>query len=105
MSYKHKYYKYKQKYMNLLYGGVKNMIQILHKMTNAPLTILPFIHDDNYATRDVLELPFVQTMPPVIRQQIIDLLAQKQDEHTINEIDATIRVLETSWNKENKKDK
>jgi hypothetical protein len=105
MSYKHKYYKYKQKYLYLLYGGKKNMIQILHKMTNAPLTILPFIHDDNYATSDVLELPFVQTMPPEIRQQIIDLLAQKQVEHTIDKIDVRIGELETSWNRENKKDK
>jgi serine/threonine protein kinase len=105
MSYKHKYYKYKQKYLNLLYGGVKNMIQIRHRITDTPLTKLPFFSDVSYATRDVLELPFVQTMPPEIRQQITDLLAQKQDKGIIDEIDARILKLEFDWNRENKKDK
>lgn len=105
MSYKYKYYKYKQKYLNLLYGGKKNMIQILHRMTNAPLTILPFFRDISYATRDVLKLPFVQTMPPEIIQQITDLLVKKHDERIIDEINRKIWKLEIDWNKENKKDK
>jgi hypothetical protein len=103
MSYKHKYYKYKQKYLNLLYGGVKSMIQIRHKESRTPLTTLPFYRDVSYATREVLELPFVQTMPPEIIQQINDLLAQKQDVSVIGGIDTRLYNLEIRWNIETKK--
>lgn len=105
MSYKHKYYKYKQKYLNLLYGGVRATIQIRHKESGTPLTTLPFYRDVSYATREVLELPFVQTMPPEIIKQINDLLAQKQDVSVIRTIDTNLYDLEFRWNKEIKKDK
>lgn len=105
MSYKHKYYKYKQKYLNLLYGGARDTIQILHKESRTPLTTLPFYRDVSYATHEVLKLPFVQTMPPEIIQQINDLLVQKQDVSVIRTIDTKLHDLEFGWNKEIKKDK
>jgi hypothetical protein len=74
MSYKHKYYKYKQKYMNLLYGGANNKIVIRHKGTGVQITSLPFYRDANYVDGGVLTLPLVLTMGDVDKQWVERLI-------------------------------
>lgn len=85
MSYKHKYYKYKQKYMNLLYGG-GNKIQILHKVTQAQLHKLPFLRDVSYANSNIMTLPFILSLQTHEQQQISELLGRVQNESIINDI-------------------
>ena len=79
MSYKHKYYKYKQKYMNLLYGGANNKIVIRHKGTNVQITSLPFKRDADYVDRNILTLPLVQTMGESDKQVVEQLISEAQD--------------------------
>ena len=78
MSYKHKYYKYKQKYMNLLYGGANNKIVIRHKSTGKTITSLPFKRNVNYVDKDIFIfiLPLVETMDEYTKKRLETLLAQ-----------------------------
>ncbi len=108
MSYKHKYYKYKQKYMNLLYGGANNKIVIRHKETKVQITRLPFYRDTDYVDRNILTLPLVQTMGDGDKQGVERLLEEarvKKQEINIEVLDRSIKELHVKIGIEEKKNK
>ena len=108
MSYKHKYYKYKQKYMNLLYGGANNKIVIHYKGTNVQITSLPFKRDTDYVDRNILTLPLVQTMGDGDKQEVERLLEEaqvKKQEINIQELDRRVRGLRVKIGDGESKDK
>jgi len=104
MSYKHKYYKYKQKYMNLLYGG-GNRIKIIHKVTGEQLDKLPFLRDAIYANSNIIRLPLFISLQPHEKQQISELLGRVQNESIINDIIRQINELTEKYDAEKGKDK
>lgn len=108
MSYKHKYYKYKQKYMNLLYGGANNKLVIRHKGSGEQITSLPFYRDTDYVDRNILTLPLVQTMGDGDKQELERLLGEAQDkkrENNIQELDRRVKELRVKIGIEERKDK
>jgi hypothetical protein len=108
MSYKHKYYKYKQKYMNLLYGGANNKIVIRHKGTDVQITSLPFYRDTDYVDRNILTLPLVQTMGESDKQGVKRLLEEaqvKKRKNNIQELDRSVKELRVKIGEEERKDK
>ena len=108
MSYKHKYYKYKQKYMNLLYGGANNKIVIRHKESSVPITSLSFCLYTDYVYRNISTLPLVQTMGERDKSALEQLLSQalvKKQENNIQELDRSVRELQVKIDEEEKKDK
>lgn len=108
MSYKHKYYKYKQKYMNLLYGGANNKIVIRHKETKVQIINLPFYRDTDYVDGGVLTLPLVQTMGESDKQGVERLLEDalvKKKENNIQELDRRVKELRVKIGEEERKDK
>ena len=107
MSYKHKYYKYKQKYMNLLYGGANNKLVIRHKGSDEQITSLPFKRDTDYVNEVVLTYELVQTMGDDDRSVLERLLGEaqvKKRENNIQklELDKNLREL---WVKIGEEDK
>lgn len=104
MSYKHKYYKYKQKYMNLLYGG-GNRIKILHKVTGEQLQQLPFLRDFNYANSNIMTSPFILLLQEHEKQQISELLRRVHNDSIINDIIRQINELTEKYHAEKGKDK
>lgn len=108
MSYKHKYYKYKQKYMNLLYGGANNKIVIRHKETKVQITNLPFYRDTDYVDGGVLTLPLILTMDDVDKQGVERLIRDarvKKKENNIQELDRRVKELRVKIGEEERKDK
>jgi serine/threonine protein kinase len=112
MSYKQKYYKYKQKYMNLLYGGANNKLVIRHKRSGVQITSLPFKRDTDYVDKGVLTLPLVQTMSDGDKQELEKLLEElleeaqvKKQEINIEDLDRIVRELRVKIENEERKDK
>lgn len=103
-NYKHKYNKYKQKYLNLLHGGAGE-IHIIHikkltKLTELPE--LPFLDADNFIDGAIMGTQFVSLLDEQYKKQLQQVIGKVRDKSTLT---CELRQVHEAGMSEQKKEK
>ena len=87
-NYKHKYNKYKQKYLNLLYGGageihIRHIKQSTESTQSTELPELPFLVADDFIDGAIMGTQFVSLLDEQYKQQLQQVIGKVRDKNAL----------------------